>query len=121
MPVPTRPPPYGVVVLPPEGAGTFTRFEERAAAVAHADRMVPGHPGSRAWIIELGQGRVDILGVRGAGTWDYNRVPHHRVAPAKGGVIEAFDSYEQAESQAGPGTILFTMLPTGEVVFEERA
>jgi hypothetical protein len=121
VPVPTRPPPYGVVVLPPEGAGTFTRFEDRAAAVAHADRAIPGHPGSRAWIAELGDGRVDVLGVRGAGTWDYNRVPHHRVAPTAGGAIEPYESYEQARARAGPGTILFTLLPSGEIVFEEVA
>ena len=56
-----------MAVLPPAGEGTFATFETERAAVDYADQSLPSHPASRAWILWLGEGNAELLGVRGAG------------------------------------------------------
>jgi hypothetical protein len=109
---------FGVAVLPPNGDGSFATFDTERAAVHHADHSLPSHPDSRAWILWLGDGEAQLLGVRGAGQWPRDRIARFHVAPLAGGTMTAFDTHEQAREHASPGMVIIGLTPDGRVVLD---
>jgi hypothetical protein len=91
---------YAVVVVPPDGDGALAWFETYPEAVAHADRALAGSPSSRAGILRLGVGEIELLGSRGAGHWTYDRGPRYFVAQREGGVSSPYGTDEEAREHA---------------------
>jgi hypothetical protein len=110
---------FAVAVLPPLGDGSFATFDTERAAVEYASQSLPNHPDSRAWIMWLGEGKVELLGVRGAGQWTFDRVARFHVAPLAGGTMTAFDTYEQAREHASAGMVIMGVMPDGRIVLDE--
>ncbi len=117
--MPDRPPTYAVALLPPGGQGTFATFTTERAAAEYADRTPPDHPDSRAWILLLGEGKAERLGVRGAGQWTPDRIPMFYVAPLTGGLLTPFDTYEQATEHATLGMVILSLAEDGGIRLHE--
>lgn len=117
--MPDRPPIFAVAVLPPGGRGTFATFENEQAAVDYADRSLPSHPNSRAWIMLLENGRAMRLGVRGAGDWTTDRIPKFYVAPLAGGPMRPFHTYEDARQEASLGMVILSLQDDGGIRVDE--
>jgi hypothetical protein len=117
--MPDRPPVYAVAVLPPGGQGTFATFDTEQSAVDYADRSLPAHPGSRAWILLLEGRRGQRLGVRGAGQWTPDRIPRFYVVPLAGGPLTPFHTYEEARAHASLGMAILSLSEDGGIWVDE--
>jgi hypothetical protein len=107
-----------VSILTPEGVGTLAVFETERAAEQYADRTLPDHPGSRAWILWLGQDRAELIGSRGGGQWMRDRVPAFHVAPLAGGAMTSFHTHEDAREHAPAGSLILGVGEDGRVLLE---
>jgi hypothetical protein len=117
--MPDRPPVFAVALLPPGGQGTFATFDTERSAADYADRALPAHPDSRAWILLLEGGRARRLGVRGAGQWTPDRIPGFYVAPLAGGSTTPFHTYEEAREHASLGMVILSLAEDGGIWVDE--